>query len=184
MKVSELNKAVEVAEGKKVTKAEKRFSKAERLMLASADKYEPAAPSNWASAPDSISAAIDAIAAAYPVGSAGAAGSAKTISALYDYSLQGGTGPVALGVSLPAKAIVVEVIQDVLVAMTGATGSVLSAGGVTLSPSVHDDALGVTSTGPALASAKSGAGGELSLAITGTATAGKVRWFVRYVISE
>lgn len=184
MKVSELNKGFEVSEGKKVTKAGRRLSKSERLMLAAADKYEPAAPSNWAVAPDSVEDALDAIAAAYPIGSAGAAGSAKTISALYDYSLQGGVGPVSLGVSLPAKAVVVEVIQDVLVAMTGATGSALSAGGVTLSPSVHDDSLGVTSTGPALASAKSAAGGALSLAITGTATAGKVRWFVRYVISE
>jgi hypothetical protein len=184
MKVSELNKANEVAEGLKVTKSGQRLSKAERLLLASADKYEPAAPSNWASAPDSISEAIDAIAAAYPVGSAGEVGAAKTVSALYDFSVNGGAvGARDLGVAIPDNAIILEVASDILTQVVGGGTAALEVGAVALSPDLVGDSAGVYSHLPAVV--KITTPGNLELQVSGGAvTAGKVRFFVRYVISE
>lgn len=186
MKVSELNKGFEVSEGKKVTKAGRRLSKSERLMLASADKYEPAAPSNWAVAPDSVEDALDAIAAAYPIGSAGAAGSAKTVSALYDFSVSGGAvGAISLGVAIPDNAIILEVIADELTNIVGGgTGTELQVGSVAVSATDVHTISGVAVISPA-APVKITTPGNLELQVVGSAiTAGKVRFFVRYVISE
>ncbi len=155
-----------------------------------ADKYEPAVPSNWASAPDSVVEAIDAIAAAYPIGSAGAVGSAKTVSALYDFSLQGGAvGTIGLGVSLPAKAIVLEVIQDTLVAPVGVGSTailLIGASGTLSDANLVGDTLGVKTVVPvSTLPHKSAVGGTLGIAVSGAVlTAGKVRFFIRYVISE
>lgn len=189
-KVSELVKSSELAGGLVASKGGNRLSKAERFALAMADKYEPAAPANWASAPDSVVEAIDAIAAAYPVGSAGAAGSAKTVSALYDFSINGGAiGTIGLGVSLPAKAIVLEVIQDTLVAPVGVGATAIlriGATGTLSDANIVGDSLGAAAVSPvSTLPHKSSAGGELGVVVTAAAlTAGKVRWFIRYVISE
>jgi hypothetical protein len=184
MKVSELNKAAEVAAGQLVTKATQRLSKTERLMLAAADKYEPAAPANWATAPDSVSEALDAIAAAYPVGSAGEVGAAKTVSALYDFSVNGGAvGARDLGVAIPDNAVILEVVSDILTQVAGGGTATLEVGAVALSPDLVGDSVGVYShSGLPL---KITTPGNLELQVaTGAVTAGKVRFFVRYVISE
>lgn len=183
-KVSELAKSTELAGGLVATKGGNRLSKAERFALAMADKYEPAAPSNWASAPDSVVEALDAIAAAYPIGSAGAVGSAKTVSALYDFSVNGGAvGARDLGVAIPDNAIILEVVSDVLTQVAGGGTAALEVGAVALSPDLVGDSVGVYSHLPAIA--KITTPGNLELQVAGGAvTAGKVRFFVRYVISE
>ena len=185
-KVSELAKSSELAGGLVATKGGNRLSKAERFALAMADKYEPAAPSNWASAPDSVVEAIDAIAAAYPIGSAGAVGSAKTVSALYDFSVQGGAvGAIDLGVAIPDNAIILEVIADELTNIVGGgTGTELQVGSVAVSATDVHLVSGVAVISPA-APVKITTPGNLELqVVTSAITAGKVRFFVRYVISE
>lgn len=183
-KVSELSKSVEVAGGLVATKSGNRLSKAQRFALAMADKYEPAAPANWATAPDSVSEALDAIAAAYPVGSAGEVGAAKTVSALYDFSVSGGAvGAISLGVAIPDNAVILEVVSDILTQVAGGGTAALEVGAVALSPDLVGDSVGVYShSGLPL---KITTPGNLELQVaTGAVTAGKVRFFVRYVISE
>ena len=186
MKVSNLSKAAELAAGLEVPKSGQRLSQSERFLLAAADKFEASEPSNWAVEPSSVVEAIDALAAANPTSGAGGVGTAKVVSALYDFSVDGGAiGAISLGVAIPDNAIILEVIQDVLVEVVSASGAAtLEVGAVVLSGDVVADAIGVSSVGASLPK-KISTPGNLELQVaTGAITAGKVRCFVRYVISE
>lgn len=153
-----------------------KLNQRERKVLAVSDSFVPAVPGNWnPSAPSSVDAALNQLASGN--------GIAATVSAVYDFSVNGGAGSPSLSVSIPANAIVVEVIRDVLTAITGATSIALSVpvegvietGGASLT-------LGASFSTEA-SPTKVAASRVLQAAITGTATAGKVKWFVRYVQS-
>lgn len=184
MKVSDLNKSQELAEGQLVQKAVKRLSKAERFLLASADKYVPAQSSHWASpAPESVVEAIDKLASISSAGPAGSVGAAKSASAVYDFSVSGGAiGTISLGVSLPANAIVLEVISDEITPLVSAGSASFVAGATSISGDLLASA-GVQAH--AVGPVKIVAPGAIGIVIAGApVTAGKARVFVRYVISE
>lgn len=184
MKVSQLNKAAELAGGLLVPKSGQRLSQSERFLLAAADKFEPSEPANWAVEPSSVVEALDALAAANPTSGVGGAGTAKTVSAVYDFSVNGGAvGAISLGVAIPDNAIILEVVSDILTQVAGSGTATLEVGSVALSPDLVGDSVGVYSHLPAITKITTPGNLELQVA-TGAVTAGKVRFFVRYVISE
>jgi hypothetical protein len=169
-----------------------RLNERERKTLTVAESYSPSVAANWAVAPTTQDAALNALAAN------NAGGRAFTVSALYDFSVQGGAiGTVSLGVSLPIKAIVLEVVSDVVTAPTssGSTGTIalavptegvlntaLAANGSasTTVPVYHSP----NSASPALPK-KCAAARNLSVTIaTAAVTAGKIRYIVRYVLGD
>ena len=113
---------------------------------------------------------------------------AKQLSAVtYDYSKDGGAvGTYLFGQSLPAGAIVTNVWSDEETAVTGATSITLKAGStaltgaldLTASSGVNGITLAGSVTGIKLSSAS-----ELNIAIaTAAATAGKVTFYVEWMI--
>ncbi len=161
------------------------LNKREQKVLEVADQFAPADSTAWgAAAPDSITDALDQLASS---------GQMKTISATYDFSIQGGTtGVKLLGVNLPDNAIVVEVIRDELTAATStsSTGTILL--GVATDGALEQTAL--TADGGAVTVASSGgtavpkkltAARELQVTIaTNNVLAGKIQYFVRYMQGE
>jgi hypothetical protein len=115
------------------------------------------------------------------------AGGQRCASVLWDYSVDGGAiGDISFGRLLPAGAIVIGLLTDDQTAVLGATSVTLKAGSTSLS-----GALDLTASAgiqaPALAGSAAGikiaADSELKISIaTAAATAGKVRFFVRYLI--
>lgn len=167
-----------------------RLNQRERKVLQVAEEYQPTTPSNWGSTPPSTqAAALDALAAS----GSGSPHAMASASAVYDFSVNGGAiGTIDLGVSLPAHAIVTEVIRDELVACTstGSTGTIKLV--VPTDGSLEQTALTADGGSPSLASSggsavplKTTAARELSATIaTNPITAGRIRYFVRYYISE
>jgi hypothetical protein len=117
------------------------------------------------------------------------AGGCRSESVLWDYALDGGAvGDISFGRSLPAGAIVVRVVTDELAAVTGATSITLKAGATSLTGAL--DLTGSSGTnGQALASSataiKVASSSELLITIaTNAATAGKVRFYVEYLLQN
>lgn len=114
-------------------------------------------------------------------------GGHRSASVLWDVSVDGGlVGDISFGRLLPAGAVVIGVLTDEQVAVADATSVTLKAGSTALT-----GALDLTASSgiqaPALAGSVAGiklaADSELKITIASTAaTAGKVRFFVRYLV--
>jgi hypothetical protein len=117
------------------------------------------------------------------------AGGCRVASVLWDYSLDGGAvGTISFGRLLPSGCIVSKVWTDEQTAVTAATSITLKAGSTALT-----GALDLTASSgiqnPALAGSAAGiklsADSELNIAIATTAaTAGKVRFYVQYLLAN
>lgn len=167
-----------------------RLNQRERKVLQTAEEYAAASAANWGgTAPTTITSALDALASS----GAGSTHGQATASAVYDFSVLGGTvGTISLGVNLPSKAVVTEVIRDELVACTStsSTGTiklVVPTDGSLEQTALTADGGSVTlaSTGGSAVPVKTTAIRALSVTIaTNAVLAGKIRYFVRYYISE
>jgi hypothetical protein len=114
-------------------------------------------------------------------------GGQRSASVLWDVSVDGGlVGDISFGRLLPAGAIVVGLLVDEQTPVVDATSVTLSAGSTALSGALDLTASsGVTA--PALAGSAAGiklaSDSELKITIATTAaSAGKVRFFVRYLL--
>lgn len=111
----------------------------------------------------------------------------RTESVLWDFSKDGGAiGDISFGRKLPAGAIVIGLLTDEQTAVTGADEIQLKAGSTNLS-GVLDLTASSGVQAPALAGSAAGikiaSDSELKISITtNAATAGKVRFFVRYLL--
>lgn len=166
-----------------------RLNQRERKILQTSEEYTPAIPGNWSPIPTTVSGALDTIssaAGARPFG-------AVTTSVVWDFSVNGGAvSTIDLGVSLPAKAIVLEVVRDILVIpdSTGHTGTIRL--GLVTDGAVEQTALvangsnsGQAQTGGTSVPKKTTVTQDLSVTIAVAAlTVGRIRWFVRYAKSE
>ena len=118
------------------------------------------------------------------------AGGVRCDSVLYDFSEDGGAvGDVSFGRKLPAGAIVTKVFSDEQTALTsgGAATVQLKSGSVSLTDALAFDSGFAGVEEQALASSaeaiKLSAEGELKISIaTAALTAGKVRFFVQYLL--
>ena len=171
-----INKKTEIAQAP--TYPSHRHNPRERKVLETSNQYAPANASDWATAPAIIDDALDALAAA------NSGGKLKTLSVTYDFSVNGGAvGAVSLGASLPAKAIVVEVIADVLTQVAGSGNiklTVPTEGALQTGSIDSSDAVG-PQFATAAAPVKTAAARALQATIaSAVVTAGKVQFFVRY----
>lgn len=167
-----------------------RHNPRERKVLETSNQYAPTTSADWgSSAPATLDAALDQLASS----GAGAANGMAVASVVYDFSVNGGAvGVIPLSVSLPSKAVIVEVIRDELTSCTstGSTGTIIL--GVPTEGALEQTAL--TADGGAVSLASSGgtavpkklaAARTLQVTIaTNPITAGKIRYFVRYMKSE
>lgn len=115
------------------------------------------------------------------------AGGQRCESVLWDKSVDGGAvGTISFGRMLPAGAVVIGIISDELTAVTGATEIQLKAGSTNLSGVIDftgDAGIQSRALAGSVAGIKLAAESELKIAITtNAATAGKVRFFVRYLL--
>lgn len=115
------------------------------------------------------------------------AGGIRCESVLYDFAEDGGAvGTVSFGRRLPAGAIVVRVFSDEITAVTGANDVDLKAGSTDLITAVDltaDAGLQSRALAGSADAIKISAESELQLDInTNPATAGKVRFFVEYLL--
>lgn len=186
---AKLNKAQELAGAALENYPANRLNNRERKALQTAEEYTPAVPSNWGTPPTSQDQALDALAASgstspYPQ---------QTTTAVYDFSVQGGTvGNHSLGVNLPNKAVVTEVVRDIITTADSVSHTGTIQLGVPTDGFLEQSALtcdgsdmGQASTGGTALPKKTTAVRALSVTIaTNNLTAGRIRWFVRYYISE
>lgn len=177
-----INKATELAGAGNYPS--NKLNQRERKVLQVADSYSPATPADWSSPPTSMESALDALAAANQ------GGSLKSTSVTYDFSVNGGAvGVIPLSVSLPNKAIIVEVIRDEVTAATstGSTGTILL--GVPTDGALEQTALTADGGSPSVASSggtavpkKLTAARTLQVTIaTNPVTAGKINYYIRYM---
>lgn len=117
------------------------------------------------------------------------AGGIRCESCTWDYSVDGGAvGTISFGRLLPAGALVTKVYTDEQTAVTAATSITLKAGSTALTAALDLTASsGVQS--PALAGSAAGikiaTASELNIAIATTAaTAGKVKFYVQYLLAN
>lgn len=108
---------------------------------------------------------------------------------LYDFSVDGGAiSTISFGVSLPANAVVVAVFSDEQTAVAGATDVTLKAGSTALTGSIDftgDSGIQSRALAGSAAGIKLSSSSELNIAIgTAAATAGKIRFAVKYYISK
>ena len=167
-----------------------RLNQRERKALQTAEEYSPLTPGNWGSTPPiTLSAALDALAASVSPSAFGQI----TVSAVYDFSVNGGAvGTIDLGVQLPANAVIVEVNRDELVTCTstGSTGTIelkLATDGNIEQTALAADGTnhGVANSGGTSLPKKTTVAEDLQVTIAVSAvTAGRVRYFVRYYISQ
>lgn len=162
----------------------------ERKVIQTSMQYVPATPANWgASAPATLDAALDQVAS----GGSGSAVYAATVSDVYDFAVNGGAiGVIPLNITLPANAVIVEVIRDEITAATstGSTGTILL--GVPTEGALEQTALtadggSVThaSTGGTALPKKLAAPRVLQITVaTNAILAGRIRYFIRYMKSE
>lgn len=181
--IDSINKATELAGAGNYPS--NRLNQRERKVLQVATSYSPATPGNWAVAPTTQDAALDALAAS------NAGGVMATLSVTYDFSINGGaTGSIPLGVSLPNKAIVTEVIRDEATACTstGSTGTIIL--NVPTDGNLEQTALTADGGSPTVASSggsavpkKMTAARQLQVTIaTNPLLAGKIKYLVRYYL--
>lgn len=162
-----------------------RLNERERKVLETAESFSPSSPSDWETAPSTQDEALDALAAA---GSANMA--VATVE--WDFSVDGGAvSDIPLGVTLPDNAVIVEVIRDEVTAATSGTSS-----GTIILSTPTDGALeqtALTANGGSPSVASSG-GSAVPKKLTGARqlqvtiaveaiTAGKIKYFVRYMKS-
>lgn len=117
------------------------------------------------------------------------AGGARCESVLWDFSLDGGAvGDISFGRKLPAGAIVTRVVTDELTAVTGADEITLKAGSTSLTGALDLTASsgvnGQTLAGSATAIKVASASTLLITIATNAATAGKVRFYVEYLLQN
>lgn len=159
------------------------LNKREQKVLEVSDQYAPSVPANWSPAPATIDAALNQLAAN------NAGGVLKAVAVTYDFSVNGGAvGSIPLGVSLPSKAVVVEVIRDEVTACTstGSTGTIIL--NVPTDGNLEQTALTADGGSPTLASSggsavpkKTTAARQLQVTIaTNAVLAGKIVYLVRY----
>lgn len=158
----------------------RRHGRRERKLLQTASGYTATTAADWVTAPTYVDDALDQIAKQ----------TQKTVSVTYDFGVSGGAiSTIDLGVSVPNKCVVTQVVQDILTAPTsgdnlgtihlafptdGALSANVTADGSHSGPSLE-------TTGNAK---KTTAARELSATIATTAlTAGKITWWVTYVQS-
>jgi hypothetical protein len=115
------------------------------------------------------------------------AGGSRCESVLWDYSSDGGAvGTISFGRLLPSGAVVTNVFTDEQTAVAAATSITLKAGSTALTGALDLTASSGTNSQTLASSAtaiKLSADSELNIAIATTAaTAGKVRFFVRYLL--
>lgn len=164
---------------------ENRLNSRERKVLEVSNQFVPADDSDWgATPPATIDDALDALAAAGPASQYGEA----VASDVYDFSVNGGAvGDISLSVSLPAKAIVTEVVMDVLTPVVGSGNvklTVATEGALQSGSADSSDSAGPQLANPA-APIKLAAARTLRATIASAVlTAGKVRWHVRYYRGE
>lgn len=106
---------------------------------------------------------------------------------VWDFSTDGGAvGDLTFGRTLPANAMVVSLLTEELTAVTGATDITIKAGSTALSGSIDFTAdAGIQSRALAGSAAgiKLSATSEYTLTVaTNAATAGKVRFYVEYLL--
>lgn len=110
-------------------------------------------------------------------------------SVLWSFASDGGAiSTISFGRLLPAGAIVTGILTDELTAVAGATSITLKAGSTALSGAIDftgDAGIQSRALVGAAAGIKLAADSELNIAIaTAAATAGKIRFYVRYVMSN
>lgn len=115
------------------------------------------------------------------------AGGSRCESVLYDFSEDGGAvGTLSFGRRLPAGAVVVRVFTDEQTAVTGATDVDLVAGSTDLVTAIDftgDAGLQSRALAGSADAIKVSTESELKMVInTNAATAGKVRFFVEYLL--
>lgn len=167
-----------------------RLNQRERKALQTAEEYNPASPSSWGTTPPATQdAALDALAA----NGAGAQFGMATVSVVWDFSVNGGAvGTIPLAVTLPSKAIVVEVVRDVLTAptSTSSTGTIqltLPTDGALEQTAKTADGTGAgaTESGGSAVPKKTTAARVAQVTIaTNAVLSGKIRYFIRYMKSE
>ena len=115
-------------------------------------------------------------------------GGQQVVSVVYDFASDGGAiGTISFGRLLPADCIVTRVFSDEITNLTGATATLtLKAGSTALTGAITATAAAGVEA-PALAGSVAGiklaAISELNMAIaTAAITAGKIRFFVEYMI--
>ena len=119
-------------------------------------------------------------------------GGVRSESCVYDFSEDGGAaGDVSFGRKLPAGAVVTEIVSDEITALTsgGAATVQLKAGSTDLTDALAFDTDFTGTETQALASSataiKVSSASELKITIaTAALTAGKVRFFVKYLLSN
>lgn len=166
-----------------------RLGKQEERVVGIAEEYTPSTAGDWTTVPTKQDQALDLLAAE-------ASGVAvKTVKAVYDFATDGGTqGDIALSVTLPDDAIVMQVTQDVVVSpdSAGDTGTIKlklpTDGDLTANIIADAGTSGVADGVPdntAANSVKTTAARTLTVEIgTEDLTAGKIVFFVSYLRSE
>lgn len=162
----------------------------ERKVLQVADQYVPASSSNWGStAPSAQDTALDQLAA---TGVAQAQG-LRIATVVYDFAVNGGAvSTIPLSLTLPAKAIIVDIIREEVTAATStsSTGTIIL--NVATEGNLEQTALTcnggtatVASTGGTAAPVKLAAARVVNAVIaTNAILAGKIRWYIRYYQGE
>ena len=162
-----------------------RLNARERKVLETADQYVPAVAGNWPVAPTGVDDALDKAAARLADVSTNAREALVVVE--YDFDEDGGAvSDIDLGVTVPAGAIITEVISDVLVAPDSGTSdgtlrlNVPTDGNLSAAITADDGASGVSAESEP--PVKLAADRELRVTIaTAALTAGRVRYHVRYL---
>lgn len=174
----------------------KRLGNQEQRIVQVAENYSPADSTDWTlgvgatSAPTTQDEALDALAAA------AVTGVERTLKVQYDFSVHGGAvGNISLSGSLPDNAIVVGVVTDILTTpnSTGGTGTirlnVATDGNLAPALAADNAQTGVLFSDPDSASAdvpvKMTAARTVRVTVaTAAVTAGKVNYFIKYLLSD
>ena len=139
--------------------------------IQTAEGYTPADAADWATAPTTQDGALDELASSKK---------AQSVEATWEVA-DGATGAVDLGVSIPAGAVILRVIQDVQEAELGSSAAVLSADSNDISDDLVGASIGVSASSATLP-VKTTTVGNLTFTITGTSTTGKISFLVEYFV--
>ena len=111
-----------------------------------------------------------------------------TAKSVYDVDVDGGAaGTYALKFRLPKNAIITEIMTDELTALAGGTNVTFKAGDTALTAAIATASFTGINKHALLSSVdgiKLSEACEMKITTTGTYTAGKVRIFYKYVMSE
>jgi len=139
--------------------------------IQAAEEFSPSASGDWVSAPSTQDAAIDALASTKK---------SRQVEATWEVA-DGATGAVDLGVSIPAGAVIISVIQDVQEEEAGSTEALLSIDSNDISDDLVGAAVGVSASSATLP-VKTSSAGSLTFTIAGTSTTGKISFLVEYYV--